>query len=182
MPILWAFAPFIVFAVIDRLTGPMPGLIAGAVIALGLLARDRFVLRRSLKILDVGTAILFTSLVLYTLLAQPHWSVIAVRLCVDSGLLLIVLASLAMGRPFTLQYAQEQTSPAIWGSAAFRKTNYVISGVWAAAFALMVVAELLLLYLPDLPPRVGIIIIVAALVGAIKFTSWYPEQVRARAN
>jgi len=40
----------------------------------------------------------------------------------------------------------------------------------------MVIAELALLYVPDLPPRVGIIAIVVALYGAVKFTGWYPER------
>jgi hypothetical protein len=44
----------------------------------------------------------------------------------------------------------------------------------------MLIAVLALLYVPGLPPRVGVIAIVLALVGAIKFTGWYPEYVRGR--
>jgi len=40
--------------------------------------------------------------------------------------------------------------------------------------------ELALLYVPDMPPRVGIIVVILALVGAVKFTVWYPERARAR--
>jgi hypothetical protein len=32
---------------------------------------------------------------------------------------------------------------------------------------------------PEVPQRVGIIVTILALVGAIKFTGWYPERVRA---
>lgn len=46
----------------------------------------------------------------------------------------------------------------------------------------MVAAELTLLFAPGLPPRAGIIVIILALVGAVKFTGWYPEHVRARAT
>ena len=180
MGILLAFAPFLVFAVVDRMAGPLAGLIAGALVALVLLARDWLGAGRSVKILDIGTTLLFAGLVLYSFLAQPTWSVIAVRLCVDTGLLLIVLASLAVGRPFTMQYAREQVQPELWNSSEFRRTNYLITGVWALAFAVMVVAELILLYAPGLPPRVGIIVIILALVGAVKFTGWYPEHVRTR--
>ena len=178
MGILLAFAPFIVFAVLDRIVGPVVGLIAGALTSLILLARDWLTAGRSLKILDIGTACLFVGLVLYSFLAKPTWSVIGVRLCVDSGLLLIVLVSMAVGRPFTVQYAREQVKPELWNTPEFRRTNYVITGVWALAFALMVTAELILLYAPGLPPRAGIIVIVVALVGAVKFTGWYPEHVR----
>ncbi len=97
----------------------------------------------------------------------------------DAGLLLIVLASLVMRRPFTLQYARERVAPELWGEPEFVRTNYVITAVWALAFAVMVVAELVLLYVPDIPPRAGIVAIVLALVGAVKFTGWYPERRRA---
>lgn len=178
MQILLAFAPFIVFAVVDRLAGPSNGLIVGAVVALLLLGRDLLISKRAPKILDIGTAILFSGLALYAFFDKPTWSVIGVRLCVDCGLLLIVVISMAVGKPFTLQYAREQVSPEFWNSSEFRRTNYVISGAWALAFALMVVAELVLLYSPSMPRRAGIIVIILALVGAVKFTAWYPERVR----
>lgn len=180
MGILLAFAPFLAFALIDRLSGPTEGLIAGAVVSAALLLRD-LIQGRTAKVLEIGTAILFGGLALYALLGRPSWSVVGVRLVVDAGLLLIVLASLAMRRPFTLQYARERVAPELWGEPEFVRTNYVITAVWALAFAVMVVAELVLLYLPDIPPRAGIVAIVLALVGAVKFTGWYPERRRAGA-
>lgn len=179
MGILLAFAPFVVFAIVDRFVGSTEGLVAGTVISIGLLLRD-VVSRKSVKVLEVGTAILFGGLALYAVLNKPAWSVIGVRLMVDSGLLLIVLLSIALRRPFTLQYAREQVAPEIWGTPQFVRTNYVITAVWALAFAVMVVAELALLKMPDLPPRIGILAIVFALVGAVKFTGWYPDRVRAK--
>lgn len=182
MGILLAFAPFVVFALLDRLVGPVAGLIAGAVVAAALLARDRLTPGRTPKILEIGTALLFCGLASYAGLGVADWSVIGVRLCVDAGLLLIVLASLAVGRPFTLQYAREQVAPEFWNSPEFIRTNYVITAAWAAAFAVMVAAEAALLYVPGLPPRAGVVVIVLALVGAMKFTGWYPERVKARAG
>lgn len=178
MSILLAFAPFIVFAILDRLTGATSALATAALVSAGLLLRDWIAPGRTPKILEIGTTLLFGALALYAVLGTPAWSVIGVRLCVDSGLLLIVLASLATGRPFSLQYAREQVAPEFWNSPAFIRTNYVITGAWALAFAAMVIAEFALLYAPALPRRVGVIIIVVALVGAVKFTSWYPEHVR----
>jgi hypothetical protein len=180
MGILLAFAPFLAFALIDRLSGPTEGLIAGAVVSAALLLRD-LIQGRTAKVLEIGTAILFGGLALYALLGRPSWSVVGVRLVVDAGLLLTVLASLVMRRPFTLQYARERVAPELWGEPEFVRTNYVITAVWALAFAVMVVAELVLLYVPDVPPRAGIVAIVLALVGAVKFTGWYPERRRAGA-
>jgi hypothetical protein len=182
MGILLAFAPFIVFAVLDRLTGPTIGLIAGALVSLALIARDVLTPGRTPKTLEIGTALLFGGLALYALFAHPTWSVIAVRLCVDSGLLAIVLATMALGRPFTMQYAREQVAPELHASPQFVRVNYVITGAWALAFAVMVAAELALVYLPSAPHRLGVVVIVAAIVGAVKFTGWYPDHVRRQAS
>ena len=43
----------------------------------------------------------------------------------------------------------------------------------------MVLADLLMLYVPGVPKSVGILVTVAALYAAIKFTAWYPERKRA---
>ena len=165
------------FALIDRLGGSLAGLVAGAIVALLLLEREWLIQKRSPKILDVGTALLFSGLALYLLSAKPAWSVIVVRFCVDCGLLLIVLISLMVGKPFTLQYAREQVDSEYWESPEFRRTNYVISSIWAAAFAVMILAELAILFAAQLPRRLGIIVIVLALIGAVKFTGWYPTRV-----
>jgi hypothetical protein len=180
MGILLAFAPFIIFAVLDRIAGPTAALAAGAAASAALIARDLFDSGRSLKVLEAGTFVLFGGLALYTLLTGTNWSVIGVRLCVDAGLLLVVLASMAVGRPFTLQYAREQVAPEWWNRPELIRTNYVISGVWALAFFVMVLAELALLNIPGLPPRAGVMAIVLALLGAVKFTGWYPEREKRR--
>lgn len=119
---------------------------------------------------------LFAGLALYTVWGGTTWSVIGVRLCVDTGLFLIVLISMAAGRPFTLQYARERVALEFWDRPEFVRTNYVITGVWALAFAVMAVAELALLYVPGFSPRAGIMAVILALVGAVKFTGWYPEH------
>jgi hypothetical protein len=182
MGMLLAFAPFIAFAVIDRLFGAASGLAAGTVVSAAVILRDYLSASRRAKLLEIGTVILFGGLSLFSLLSGVTWSVIGVRLCVDAGLLLIILLSLALQRPFTLQYAREQVAREYWNTPGFVRTNYVISGVWGLAFVVMVIADLVLLYAPGLPPRFGIIATILALVGAVKMTSWYPERVRARAG
>lgn len=178
MGILLAFAPFIVFAVVDRVIDSSTGLLAGAATSAILLIRDFVSHNRSAKILEIGTFILFAGLAIYSYVAQPAWSVIGVRLLVDTGLLLIVLTSMVIGKPFTLQYARESVDAQYWDTPEFLRTNYVITAAWALAFAVMVLAELALLYLPGMSHRLGVIVIVVALIAAVKFTGWYPERAR----
>jgi hypothetical protein len=177
MGLLLAFAPFLAFALVDRMVGASEGRLAGAAVAAALLIRDWMTAGRSPKILEIGTFILFGGLALYSLVAHPDWSIVGVRLCVDAGLLAIVVISLAIGQPFTLQYAREQVAPEFWDSPQFRRTNVVITAAWAAAFAVLVIADIIMLTMPAVPHRFGIFLTIAALIAAVKFTDWYPQSI-----
>lgn len=180
MGILLAFAPFFVFIVVERLVGVPAGLAAATGTSAGLLVRDALGRKKTIKVLEVGTVFLFGGLTAYTFIAKTAWSIPFVRLWVDGGLLAIVLISLAVRQPFTLQYAREQVSRELWNTPAFVRTNHIITAVWAAAFAVMVAADLMMLFLPTLPAVAAIVVTIAALWGAARFTSWYPEHVRAK--
>jgi len=181
MGILLAFAPFIVFGVVNLLAGGTAGLIGGAAVSASMVVRDLLTAGRSPKVLEIGSMVLFAGLALYAVLLHPAWSVFGVRLRVDSGLLLIVLLSIAIRRPFTLQYALERVAPEHWGNASFIRANYVITGVWALAFGVLVATDFAVAYVPSLPPSVGVIATVVALVAAMKFPGWYRERIRTRA-
>lgn len=177
-----AFAPFAIFAILARMASPTTALIAAAAVSILILLRDWLLLHKSRKILEIGSALLFGGLGIYGAVVGARWPVLAVRLYVDSGLLLIVLVSLVVRRPFTLQYAREEVSPQIWNQLAFIRTNYVISAAWAAAFAVMVAADVAMLYLTKIPLAFGVGVTVLALFGAIRFTSNYPVHVQRTAG
>jgi hypothetical protein len=179
MNILLAFSPFLVFVVLQRLIGVEPGLLGAVSMSLLLLARDVVIRRRMPKVLEIGTVLLFGALALYEGVTGAAWSIAGVRLAVDAGLLLIVLVSMAISQPFTLQYAREGVPQASWHQPEFVRTNVVITAVWAGAFAVMSIIDLTWLIIPTLPPRVVIIVTVLALLSAVKFTGWYPDHRRA---
>ncbi len=72
MGILLAFAPFIVFAIIDRVAGPTEGLVAAALVSAALLVRDWITPGRSTKILEIGTLLMFGGLALYASSSEPR--------------------------------------------------------------------------------------------------------------
>jgi cobalamin synthase len=93
-----------------------------------------------------------------------------VRLGVDVGLLVIVLSSMAIRQPFTLQYAKESVPKEHWGEPKFIETNNKLTSVWAAAFAAIVVADASMFFVPSIPMAFGIAVTVAALLAA-RYTS-----------
>src|SRR5262249_54732165 len=97
---------------------------------------------------------------------------------VDGGVLAIVLVSLAIGMPFTLQYARESVPHEFWTSPIFMTTNRRIPGVWAAAFAVMTAADAAGHAIEAIPLWVDIAASVVAFAVAVWFTRWYPTVVR----
>jgi hypothetical protein len=177
MNVLLGLSPFIVFFVLMRGVSPTAGL-TGALVTSALLVLRMRLRRESLKILEVGSLALFALLIAYTLAARPVWTVATVRLAVDAGLLAIVVISLAIGRPFTLQYAREQVAEQFWNTPQFMAVNRAISSAWGAAFAVMVLADIAAEFVPAIPLWIAVAASVTAFAGAVAFTRWYPARVR----
>jgi hypothetical protein len=175
MGILLGFAPFLAFAVATNFWGATIGLLAGAAVSAALLVNE-LVRRHRPKILEIGTLLMFAGLLAWSSLFPSQLPVLSVRLRVDIGLLLIILISMAIGKPFTLQYARERVPQERWQSPQFARINFVITSVWALAFACIVAADLMMIYMPTVPIRVGIVVTIAALYGAYRFTGWYPKR------
>jgi hypothetical protein len=179
MGILLGMLPFIAFAAMTRFAPPAECLWLAAGVSALLILRE-VLRRRTPKVLECGTFFLFAALGAYTAVAHAVWDISGVRSIVDAGLFFIILLSLVVRRPFTLQYAREEVSPAVARSAVFIRTNYIITGVWAVALAIIVMADLALHYLPSSPLWLGSAVIVAAIAGAFAFTTIYPRHLRSR--
>ena len=179
MMIFLILAPYGAFAALMLLSSAAVSLFAAAALCLTVIACDAFA-GRSIKMLGAGSAIVFLVLGCYVALVDPGLSSSAVKLAVDAGMLAIALVSLLIRRPFTLQYAREATDAETAALADFLSANYVITWAWTLAFVLMVLANVLMIYVPGLPLWSGIAIAFAARNSALYFTKWYPERQRAR--
>jgi hypothetical protein len=82
MQIILSFAPFIVFALLTRVTGVDMSLWAAAILSAALIARNRMV-GGSIKVLEAGTVLLFGLLALYATATQVQWSI---RSCASSSI------------------------------------------------------------------------------------------------
>ncbi|MGH6981957.1 MAG: hypothetical protein ACREFC_12195 [Stellaceae bacterium] len=177
MSTLLGLAPFILFFVLMRLSTPMIALAGATLVSAILIAR--IALRGgSIKILEIGSLVLFGLLTLYTVAARPDWSIAGVRLAVDGGMTLIVLASLIVRRPFTLQYAKEQVPEQFWNNPIFLRTNDLITSVWFLAFLVSAACDAASLWAPAVPVVAEIVASVGAFLFAVWFSVWYPKRVR----
>lgn len=180
MNILLGLAPFIAFFVLARWIVAAAGLGAAAAIAVALLLRARLRGQREVKVLEAGAAVLFVGLAIVASFLRPDWSVFAVRVFVDLGLVAITLGSILVGRPFTLQYAREQVPPERWTHPLFLAANRRISAVWAFAFTVETLCGAVIAWVPGIPALLPLAANVLALLAAIIFTAEYPRRLRAR--
>ncbi|MGY4961913.1 hypothetical protein [Streptomyces sp. 900105245] len=139
----------------------------------------------SWKILEVSDLVFFAGLAVVGALAGQgtlRWLETYAGEVSNIALVVIAFGSMAVGMPFTLQYAREQVDPAHWHTPEFLRTNHVITGVWGLAFLVAAVSGAygdIVLHDPN-DLWTGWIIQILAIVAAIRFTDWYPKVVRAR--
>ena len=179
MALLLAFSPFLAFLVGEHLLGVVPALCAGGAVAVALLVRERLRGAREVNVLEAGTAVLFGALAACAAyMTDVAWSVGLVRLVVDGGLMLLVLAGAAVGRPFTLAIARARVTPERAATPAFLRLNRLVAVVWAGAFGVLAIADVVLMLQPQWPLAVPIAIGGAGLLAAVAFTRWLPSRVR----
>src|SRR5580658_3732770 len=106
MTLILGFAPFILFALLSRLSADLALWVAFAA-AFVVTIRD-FVESPSLRLLDGASLTLFGLLALYRGFLAPELSLAAVRAIADVALLSVLAFSMARRRPFSLEYANPQ--------------------------------------------------------------------------
>jgi hypothetical protein len=180
------FAPWILLSIVE---GPDRLVLASALaLALAIVVTVAGAMAdMNLKLLEVTAIGFFAVLTVIAVASGPSTSrwlgVWSAELC-NVAIAVITIGSIALRRPFTLQYARETTDPAQWESPLFLRINYVISAVWAAAFVLIAIVG----YIGDGPLHqpdnvwTNWIIQIALVILAIKFTTWYPEYASAAAR
>jgi hypothetical protein len=179
MTIFLILAPYGAFAFLMLVTSAAVSLFAAVAICLAVIAFD--VARgRSIKILGVGSVIVFAAVGLYAGLVDPAAGTPAVKFAVDTGIFGVSLLSIVIRRLFTLQYAREAVDPETAKLPGFLHANYLITWAWTGAALLMMISNIVLLYVPGLPLWSGLLIAFAARNSAVYFTKWYPQYRKAK--
>lgn len=174
MNLVVGFAPFILFAVLSRLSADLALWMAFAA-AFVVTIRD-FVESPSVRLLDAALLVLFAVLALGRGFLDPGLSLSMVRFIAELALFLTLGGSVVFGRPFSVDYARRDPREAGWPPALFRKVNYLVSCIWTAAFLAMAVADGAVAFTPHLALYGSIAVSVIVLAAAVTFTLRYPAR------
>jgi hypothetical protein len=136
------------------------------------------------KVFDLGLLTINFSLLLFEVISNPSssWSRNWTGVIVNSCLLGLVLLSMVIGKPFTIQFAMEKVPEHLWTTPSFMSVNYLISFVWAVEFTLSIIFNILGVYVYPDNNAARIAPGTVTLVLAILFTKKYPEYAREQAK
>jgi len=169
--LIWSFAPWLIFLLATRITslsGAVAlGLVASLIVSARAFGHHRF------HLLDGASLVYFAGLGIALETVHPgstvYWSRYA-QAGAHAFLTLIVLGSVAIGRPFTEPYARESTPQAVWDTPRFHAVNRKISTVWGLAFLVGTVSLIIAGSVTDRQFLLRVIIPFGALAWAYSFT------------
>ncbi|WP_412754873.1 carotenoid oxygenase family protein [Legionella donaldsonii] len=81
-------------------------------------------------ILSWGTLLFFATIYVLTIVFKMNWVIQNAWMLSNLSLALIVWISLLIGKPFTLQYAYEQTPKQVWHTKGFWRVNQLLTIIW----------------------------------------------------
>ncbi|HEX4208776.1 MAG TPA: hypothetical protein VHY56_00165 [Candidatus Binataceae bacterium] len=152
-------------------------LLAGAILSAVIVAIEYR--HRAVKIPD-ATSLSYFALMLAVSAAIGTWLINGYNVMIVWAMFGIVFwATIAIGFPFTLQFAREQTPPAVWHEPIFIRTNYQISLLWAIIATVNAILGFAMHFSPH-PLIVGVILPTLLMVFGFVAGAWYGKHVAAR--
>lgn len=98
------------------------------------------------------------------------------------SLALFAVVTLLLRRPYTMAYARDVTPPDRWHTPSFKRTNMVLTAVWAGAFGFSAAVGFIgdVAYGDTDNFWTGWVLQLASLFFAVAVTEFYPEYAHAR--
>ncbi|HTT75174.1 MAG TPA: hypothetical protein VMF50_04250 [Candidatus Binataceae bacterium] len=152
-------------------------LLAGAIVTAVIVAIEYR--HRAVKIPD-ATALGFFVVMLVVSMAIGTWLINGYNvLIVWAAFGAVFWTTIAIGFPFTLQFAREQAPPAVWHEPIFIRTNYQISLLWALTATVNAILGIAMHFVTH-PLIIGMVLPTLLLIFALVAGPWYGKHVAAR--
>jgi hypothetical protein len=183
MSYLRTFAPWIIYALISgdspasKLWGAVGGLVASLVVLADQLRRGS---RLDALIIEIGSGLFFAALAALAFLTPRSGLLDYATALSSAALAVIAWVSLVIHHPFTLGIAKQSTPSTVWDRPLFRRTNTIITTVWATSFTLSALA-LAIVVRDGGGTLARTVVQLLAFVIPMAFTIRYTTATRARA-
>jgi len=175
--LLLAFAPWISFLIIAR--DSLFRLKLGLVVALVLVVVMGITRLHRGVILWAGL-VFFACATVAVVLLNNMWIAQHMGVMANGALAVSTWLTIAIKKPFTLDYARDHTDPSLWDHPLFIRTNVVIASVWGLTFSVNTIlawGKMKHFILSELGYEA---ISYTLLIGTVAFTTWYPNYIHRR--
>jgi len=122
----------------------------------------------------------FTYATVAVTLLNNMWTAQHMGVMANGALAASTWLTIALKKPFTLDYSRDHTDPSLWDNPLFIRTNFVIASVWGLVFtvnAILAWGKMEHFILSELDYEV---ISYTLLIGTVAFTTRYPNHVHRR--
>lgn len=176
--IFLGFAPWIIFSFVSSPStwqyAALTAFVAAVILSVPTLRR-----RHAIGILDAASLAFFGVLTVLTLVLERsalQGLEDQAQLISNVAIAVIGVGSVVVGKPFTEFYAKDSVPREYWGSPQFHRVNVVISSVWGVTFVLGALCSVAVSAFGASSDLFNWVVPIVLLVGAVKFTEWYPEH------
>ena len=173
--LMLSFAPWLSFLVIahDTLFRVKLGLIVAFVLSvvMGVLRLHRGI------ILWVGLGF-FSCATIAVVFLENMWVLRYMGTLANGALAIGAWLTIALQKPFTLDYAKEHADPALWNDPHFLRVNYQITAIWASTFTINAALAFAKMHHVVFSEATYEMMSYALLIATALFTVWYPAYLR----
>lgn len=176
--LLISFAPWILFGII-----PVNDLLQLEIVLVIALILSILLNWNDLKqklIVPLVTFVFFVVICILIIPLQMYGIIPYISFISNAVLTVIGLGSLAVGVPFTIQYAKKEVPKEKWTDPNFFRINQVMTGFWGFLFLLGLLKSTAELMYPDYFGTFGDAFLIISMVIGIVFTMKYPPYARKK--
>jgi hypothetical protein len=181
MGIFIGFAPFIIYSVLVSNNTFEEAAVAALITSIVLNGWSLLQGQRP-KLLNLAMLGWFAILTVISLTGDDGWVAEWSYVISNVAIAAIILFTIVIGQPFTLEYAKETAPKELWDEPLFIKATRVIAWVWFLALVGMAISSYIATEQPADEMWWNWIVPIGLLIGAFKFTEAYPERLRAEAG
>lgn len=179
MSIFFSLVPWIIFWVFLTLRMIEAAALGGFAFALIVIFFDVWK-KRSMKVLQLGTVVFFLVIAIAAYVVDLDLLGRWVNSSGSIALALIVLISIVIKKPFTLQYAKESTPEEYWESPTFIHVNYVISWAWCLMMSINAILSVLFTTVMPVDTWINWVVSLSCFGAAMAFTEIYRNYLKKK--
>jgi len=122
----------------------------------------------------------FGAAIIFVIVLKNMWFINHLGILANGMLFSTAFLGMMLGKPFTEDYARDETPREIWETASFVRACYSTTSVWSLVFLLNLASSFIAFYDHETPGWCFSVFNYSMLVSGVVYTSVYTKYLRRR--